>query len=153
MELYREWRPVLCRWVRENSEVLLMRHESLRIRGRQNDSRGNAKCDVSTNAMCNWIFETVPVNRSILSKNGKRGAGRKNGGQRGKILRRKFHDVPFFETHRQKSLDQVKIARRGNNARRDGRAADCATLEMLCPGNRTGGSNPPLSAYLDASEP
>ena len=24
--------------------------------------------------------------------------------------------------------------------------ADCAALEMLCPGNRTGGSNPPLSA-------
>gem|GEM_PF-5974932 len=35
---------------------------------------------------------------------------------------------------------------------RDGRVADCAALEMLCPGNRTGGSNPPLSAQLNASE-
>lgn len=32
------------------------------------------------------------------------------------------------------------------HTRRDGRVADCAALEMLCPGNRTGGSNPPLSA-------
>ena len=31
--------------------------------------------------------------------------------------------------------------------------ADCAALEMLCPGNRTGGSNPPLSARPNASEP
>ena len=29
--------------------------------------------------------------------------------------------------------------------------ADCAALEMLCPGNRTGGSNPPLSAFLARS--
>ena len=28
-----------------------------------------------------------------------------------------------------------------------GRVADCAALEMLCTGNGTGGSNPPLSAY------
>ena len=33
-----------------------------------------------------------------------------------------------------------------NAAWRDDRVADCAALEMLCPGNRTGGSNPPLSA-------
>ena len=32
--------------------------------------------------------------------------------------------------------------------RRDDRVADCAALEMLCPGNRTGGSNPPLSVLL-----
>ena len=27
--------------------------------------------------------------------------------------------------------------------------ADCAALEMLCTGNGTGGSNPPLSAFRD----
>jgi hypothetical protein len=32
--------------------------------------------------------------------------------------------------------------------RRGGRVADCAALEMLCPGNRTGGSNPPLSVFM-----
>ena len=31
--------------------------------------------------------------------------------------------------------------------RRGDRVADCAALEMLCAGNRTGGSNPPLSAF------
>ena len=29
--------------------------------------------------------------------------------------------------------------------------ADCAALEMLCPGNRTGGSNPPLSVSFSAA--
>src|SRR5262245_58314455 len=32
------------------------------------------------------------------------------------------------------------------STRRGDRAADCAALEMLCGGNSTGGSNPPLSA-------
>ena len=36
---------------------------------------------------------------------------------------------------------------------RGDRAADCAALEMLCPGNRTGGSNPPLSVLMTADEP
>ena len=40
-----------------------------------------------------------------------------------------------------------------NRGRRGDRAADCAALEMLCPGNWTGGSNPPLSARLTAHEP
>ncbi len=35
-----------------------------------------------------------------------------------------------------------------NRLRRGGRAADCAALEMLCGGNLTGGSNPPLSARI-----
>src|SRR5580698_1799478 len=39
-------------------------------------------------------------------------------------------------------------ARLQTHFRRDDRAADCAALEMPCPRKGTGGSNPPLSAFL-----
>ena len=56
--------------------------------------------------------------------------------------------VSPYSTTSERELTKASHSPSIEYCRRGDRAADCAALEMLCGGNFTGGSNPPLSVYF-----